>query len=180
MKQSEIAVLVIALLLMLLATTSRADDESGWAFNVGIGASLIKDRDGNESFQGNGFGYNLGTEYRFGPRWALGIDFFSLGSGSDTINSVDTTIDVGGFDIRGRMIFPVSDAVEFFGRLGYAGYFADVTPGGSNLGEEAVSLGLGLDIGRSKNAVFRIEGRYFQGPRDESGALLAAGVNLRF
>ena len=119
-------------------------------------------------------------EYRLSRRWAIGIDLFSLGSGSDTFNSVDTTIDVGGIDFRGRIIFPRSENVELYARLGFAGYFADVDPGTQTLGEDAVSLGLGLDIDRGEHFTFRFDGRYFNGVRDESGALLTAGFNYRF
>jgi len=171
---------VIVVFLPLFATATHADEKSGWAMSAGIGASLIKDRDGNETFEGHGFGYTWGVEYRFSKQWAFGIDLFSLGSASDTFNSVDTTIDVGGMDLRGRIIFPMSENVEIYGRLGFAGYFADVDPGTNNLGEDAVSLGLGLDIDRSEHFTIRIEGRYFDGRRDESGALLTAGFNYRF
>ena len=160
--------------------TTHADEKSGWAMSAGIGTSLIKDRDGNETFEGNGFGYTWGVEYRFSRRWAIGVDLFSLGRASDTFDSVDTTINVGGIDLRGRIIFPMSENVEMYGRLGFAGYFADVDPGSSNLGEDAVSFGLGLDIDRGEHFTVRIEGRYFDGVRDESGALLTAGFNYRF
>ena len=130
--------------------------------------------------RGNGFGYTWGAEYRFGPRWAFGLDLFSLGSATDTFGSVETKIDVGGIDLRGRVIFPMSENVELYGRLGYAGYFADADPGGNTLGEDALSVGLGLDIDRDEHWTIRIEGRYFDGKREESGALLTAGFNYRF
>lgn len=148
--------------------------------SAGIGASYIKDEDGSETFEGSDFGYTWGVEYRYSTRWAFGVDLYSLGSASDTFNSVDTTIDVGGFDLRGRLIFPMSDNVEMYGRLGFGGYFADVDPGSSNLGENALSIGLGLDLDRSEHFSFRVEGRYFDGTKDESGALLTAGFNYRF
>jgi len=176
----QFAASVIVVFLPLFATVTHADEKSGWAMSVGIGASLIKDRDGNETFEGHGFGYTWGVEYRFSQRWAFGLDLFSLGSASDTFNSVDTSIDVGGFDLRGRIIFPMSQNVETYARVGFAGYFADLDPGTNNLGEDAVSFGLGLDIDRSEHFTIRIEGRYFDGRRDESGALLTAGFNYRF
>lgn len=177
-KQSVASAIVV--FLPLIATAALADEKSGWAMNAGIGASLIKDRDGSETFEGSGFGYTWGVEYRYSTRWAFGVDLFSLGSASDTFNSVDTSIDVGGFDLRGRMIFPMSDNVEMYGRLGFAGYFADVDPGSNTLGEDAVSIGLGLDVDRGEHLAFRLEGRYFDGRNDESGALLTAGFNYRF
>ncbi|MGI9232582.1 MAG: outer membrane beta-barrel protein [Woeseiaceae bacterium] len=171
---------LIVVFVPLFATLTYASEKSGWAMSAGIGSSVIKDRDGNETFDGNGFGYTWGLEYRFSRQWALGIDLFSLGSASDTFNSVNTTIDVGGMDIRGRIIFPLSENVEMYGRLGFAGYFADVDPGTNNLGEDAVSLGLGLDIDRGEHFTIRLDGRYFDGPRDESGALLTIGFNYRY
>lgn len=171
---------LFGILLLLLAMASFADEKTGWAMSAGIGISFIKDRDGDETFEGNGFGYTWGAEYRFSKRWAFGIDFYSLGSADDTFNSVDTTIDVGGFDLRGRIIIPVAETVEVYGRLGFGGYFADVDPGSNNLGEDSVSAGLGLDIDRGGHFTIRIDGRYLDGPRDESGALLTGGFNYRF
>lgn len=167
-------------ILTLVGTPSHADDKKGWAMSAGIGASLIKDTDGNDTFEDNGFGYTIGAEYRFSQQWALGVDFFSLGSGTDTFNSVNTKIDVGGFELRGRIIFPIAEHVEMYGRLGFGGYFADADPGGSNLGEDHVSLGLGLDVDRGEHFTIRLDGRYLHGPRDESGALLTVGFNYRF
>jgi len=176
----QLVLYFLAIVVPFLSSASQAEDKTGWAISFGIGGSMIKDRDGNDTFEASDFAYNWGPEYRFSERWALGLDFFSLGGGTDTFNSVDTSIDVGGLELRGRMIFPLSDDVEFYGRLGFAGYYADVDPGGSNLGEDAVTLGLGLDIDRGEHWTIRIDGRYLQGPRDESGALLTAGFNYRF
>lgn len=176
----QLVIWFLAVVVPLCSTVARAEDKTGWALSFGVGGSVIHDRDGNETFRASDLAYNWGPEYRFSKRFALGIDFFSLGSGSDTINGVDTTIDVGGFEIRGRYIFPLSDRVEMYTRLGIVGYFADVDPGGSNLGEDAVALGLGFDIGTSEHWTFRLDGRYLQGPSNESGALVTAGFNYRF
>ena len=180
MHEKPIALSVFAVFLTLCTTSAFAQEKAGWSMNAGIGGSLIRDRDGDETFDGNGFGYTWGVEYRFGPRWALGMDLFSLGSATDTLDAVETKIDVGGFDMRARLIFPMSENTELFGRLGYVGYFADVDPGGSNFGEEALSLGLGLDVDRDEHWTIRVEGRYFDGPREESGTLLAVGFNYRW
>lgn len=180
MNRNHLAPVTLLIVLSLSATPTQADEKSGWAMNVGIGASLIRDRDGDDTFEGNGFGYTWGIEYRFSQRWAAGVDFFSLGNATDTFDSVRTRIDVGGFDLRGRVIFPLSENVEMYGRLGFAGYFADLDPGGSNLGEDALSLGLGLDVDRDEHFTFRLEGRYFDGRAQESGGLLTAGFNYRF
>ena len=166
--------------LTLVSPITLADEKSGWAMSLGVGPSLIRDRDSNGTFEGDGIGYNWGPEYRFSKNWALGVDLFSLGRAHDTVNSVATTIDVGGIELRGRYILPISETIEFYGRLGFAGYFADVSPGSQNLGEDAVTFGLGLDFDYGNNWSFRMDGRYFQGPRDESGALLTAGFNYRF
>lgn len=176
----QLVAYLLAIILPLLASGSHADEKSGWALSLGVGRSLIKDRDGIEDFRAYGFGYNWGPEYRFSKQWALGIDLFSMGRGRDTFNSVDTRIDVGGIELRARLIFPLSETVELYGRLGAAGYYTDSEPGRQNLGEDAVTFGLGLDIDRGEHFTIRIDGRHFQGPRDESGALLTAGFNYRF
>ena len=76
---------------------------------------------------------------------------------------------------------PVSESVELFALAGSAGYTADLEPGGNNglFGEDAFELGLGLDIGNRENFAFRLAGRYYDGPRDESGALTTIGFNYR-
>lgn len=171
----------VAMALVLLAPVGYAQERTGFAVNGGIGGSLLKDRDGPETFEGNGFAYDLGLEYRFVPRFALGIDLFSLGSASDTFGGVDTEIEAEGVDFFGRLVFPLSEAVEIYGRLGAVIYHTDVTPGDSIdiFGEDGTSFGAGLDIGREDLAL-RLEGRYIDGSRDESGALLTAGFSYRF
>lgn len=176
----QLTAIAVVVALALTAAETSAAEKSGWGMNAGIGASLIRDRDGDDTFSGNGFGYTWGLEYRFGPRWALGFDLFSLGTATDTFDAVETKIDVGGYELRARVIFPLSENVELYGRLGSAGYFADLRPGGSTLGEEALSVGLGVDIDRDEHWTIRLEGRYFDGPRDESGGLVTLGLNYRF
>jgi len=159
-----------------------AQDNKGFAVNLGIGVSQVKDRDGTESFNANDLGYILGVEYRFNDHFALGFNTFGLGNPDDEFNGVNTTIEVKGFDLVARFIMPVSERVEFFALAGSAGYTADLEPGGNNglFGEDAVELGLGLDIGSREDFAFRLAGRYYDGPRDESGALVTIGFNYRF
>lgn len=176
----QLAIYVIAVIVPLISTVVRADDDTGWAVSFGIGSASIRDKDGDDTFRANEFVYNWGPEYRYSQRWALGVDFFGIGSGTDDFNGVETTIDVGGFELRGRYIVRLSDSVEMYGRLGYAAYFADVDPGGNTAGEGAATLGLGFDFGRGDHWRFRLDGRYLQGPSDESGAIVTAGFNYRF
>lgn len=173
--------LAVALVSFIAMLPVNAQERTGFEIHGGIGASQIKDRDGSDTFDGSGFGYTFGIEYRFVPRFALGVDLFSLGSANDTIDSVDTEIEADGIDLFARLIFPLSDAVEVYGRVGGTIYNADVVPGLSSgpFGEEATTFGAGLDIGRDK-LTFRLEGRYIDGRRDESGALLTAGFSYRF
>jgi OOP family OmpA-OmpF porin len=173
--------IAVALILLLATLSANAQERTGFAVHGGIGASQIKDRDGSETFQGNGFGYFFGIEYRFVPRFALGLDAFDLGSASDTVGSVDTEIEARGIDLFARLVFPLNDAVEVYGRVGRVVYQSAVSPGfgGNPFGEDGVSLGAGVDIGRDQLS-FRLEGRYFDGAHDESGALLTAGLSYRF
>lgn len=163
------------------AQAADAQERTGFAVHGGIGGSLLKDRDGSETFEGNGFGYDFGIEYRFVPRFALGVDLFSLGSASDTFGGVDTEIEASGLDFFGRLIFPLTDAVEIYGRVGSTIYHTEVTPSDSVdiFGEDGTSFGAGVDIGQEDLAL-RLEARYIDGARDESGALLTAGFSYRF
>jgi Outer membrane protein beta-barrel domain len=176
----------LSLLAVILAIASappaaNAQERTGFAVHGGFGGSVIKDRDGAATFEGNGFGFNFGAEYRFVPRFALGVDLFNLGSADDTFGGVDVNIDAAGIDFFGRLIFPVSESVEIYGRAGMALYNADVTPGATIdiFGKDGTSLGAGVDIGRGDFS-WRLEGRYFNGMRDESGALLTVGLTYRF
>lgn len=174
-------VAIVVLLSSCFFTAARAQDKAGFALSGGIGISQIKDRDGTEEFDGNAFGLILGAEYRFNDYFALGLNGFGLGTAEDEFNSVDTEIQVGGFDLVGRLILPVSDGAELFALAGQAAYFADLDPGLSNpFGEDAVEFGAGIDIGGDDGFAVRVAGRYFNGPRDESGALLTVGFNYRF
>lgn len=177
---SSLAALVLLLIFTVDAVQAR--DKAGFAVNVGVGVSQVKDRDGTESFNANDFGYILGAEYRFNDHFALGLNTFGLGSPEDDFNSVSTTIEVKGVDLVMRFILPVADSVELFALAGSAAYKADLEPGGTNglFGEDAAEFGLGLDVGTSDNFAFRLAGRYYDGPRDESGALITVGFNYRF
>jgi len=174
------AVVLLSLVLSLAAEKAAAQDKRGFAVNVGIGISQIKDKDGADTFDGNAFGYTIGGEFRFNENFALGGGVFGLGTADDEFDGVNTDIEVKGGEINMRFIKPLSDSLEFFGKVGSAFYTADLEPGGSNgLGDTAVEFGVGLDIGRG-NLALRLAGTYFDGSRDESGALITAGINYRF
>ena len=175
------------LLLLLLVSAvffageSVADEKRGFSVNFGIGLSQIRDKDGDDRFKGDALGYSIGGEYRIGRNFALGAGVFGLGTAEDEFDGVDTEIEVKGGDLNMRFIMPASDAVEFYGLVGHAWYTADLEPGGNNglFGDTAFQFGFGMDIGSGKLA-FRLAGRYFDGPKDESGALVTAGFNYRF
>lgn len=172
----------VALLFLLFAAPADAQDKRGWGLAVGIGVGQAKDTDGTEKFQGTAFGYSIEGEYRFSPNFALGSGIFSLGESSDTFNGVDTDLKVRGIGIHGRVILPLSDTVDVYGRVGGVSYYADLEPGGSNglFGDDAVELGLGIDIGGGNNMAFRLEGRHFNGGRDETGNLFTLGFIYRW
>ncbi len=172
---------LVLVALLFSAGEAKADDKRGFAVNFGVGASEIRDKDGDEKFRGNAFGYSIGGEYRFGTNFAVGTGIFGLGSADDEFNGEDVEIEVKGGDIHMRFIMPVTDGFEFFGQVGHAWYTADLEPGGNNgpFGDTAVEFGFGLEIG-SGPLSFRLAGRYFDGSKDESGALATAGFNYRF
>lgn len=179
----ELRLLTAALLVIAItACPAHAKDRKGWGVAAGIGVSKIRDRDSSGNFNGSDTGYSLEGEYRFTPNFALGLSIFDLGKADDTVNSVPTTIEVDGFGFFVRGIIPVSNTVDIYGRLGRINYEADVTPGGSTglFGEDANEIGAGVDIGHGEHFSYRIEGRYFDGPRDESGALFTVGLSYRF
>lgn len=176
----RVPILLVAITLWS-AAESRADDKRGFALNVGVGVSEISDKDGADRFKGNSFGYSIGAEYRFNRNFAVGLGIFNLGTAEDQFAGTNTEIEVRGGDVVIRFIAPVNEGFEFFGTFGQSWYTADLEPGGSNgpFGDTALELGLGMDIG-SGPLSFRLAGRYFDGPKDEAGALLTAGVNYRF
>lgn len=167
-------------MIFFLVPVANAGDRTGWAMSGGVGPTYLRDKDGDETFKGNDWGFILGVEYRFIPSFALGINIFNLGTANDTFGGVDTEIQVDGIDIAARIILPVSEKAELFGLIGRASYYADVDPGFSNFGEDAWEFGAGIDIDTSEDFSIRIEGRYFDGPRDESGGLATIGFSYRF
>ena len=171
--------------LLGLSNPCHAEDKTGWGVSGTIGTTRIEDKDGAETFRGNGFGLSAEVEYRFTPNIALGFGGFSLGRADDTFNAVDTEIGVRGFDLFGRVILQLSDSVDMFGRIGVAHYFVDIDPSGFGFvaelfGDDAVELGLGIDFGRREKLAYRLEGRFFNGGNDESGLMLMLGVNYLF
>lgn len=164
---------------------AQTGDRSGWSISAGIGASQISDEDGSETFDGNAFGFAAEVEYRFTENFALGFGGFSLGRAEDRFNSVITEIEVRGWDLFGRVIFPVSETAEIYGRLGASNYYVDIDPGSVSFvdalfGSDATELGLGIDFARTEKMAIRIEGRYFNGGSDETGGLLLVGFNYLF
>lgn len=179
MYRSIAVVAVVALL--AIASPAHAQDKSGWEIHGGIGPTVIRDEDGTETFRGSSFGFVFGGGYRFNDHFALNLNFLSLGEGEDTIATVPTTIDVDGFGITGRIIFPLTEKTELFGLIGNIAYNADVDPGASTLfSSEAWEFGGGVDFATSENFALRIEGRYYNGRRDETGGIATFGFAWRF
>lgn len=181
----RLSIKIIVLSSTLLSTVVIAQDAAdrrGFAINGGIGASVIRDEDGTETFRGNAFGFNLGFEYRFTQNFALGLGTFNLGEASDTIDSIDTNIDVRGIDILARFYIPMSEKVELFALVGGANYYVDLEPGGTNglFGDDAWELGGGVDFITDEDFSIRFEGRFFNGTRDESAGLVTVGFSYRF
>ena len=173
------------MLLLAASPPAMAGDNTGWGVSAGVGASMIRDEDGSETFQGNGLGLSVDIEYRFTVNLALGIGGFSLGRAEDNFGGVDTEIQVRGYELFGRVIYPVSDTVDMYGRIGAANYFVDIDPGGVSIadalfGQDAFELGFGVDFGRKEHLALRLEGRYYNGGADEAGALLLFGFNYLF
>ncbi len=178
----QLAFVLVMLLLFPQSGLAQSTDKTGFAVSGGVGMSVIRDEDGAETFDDNQFGYQLAIEYRFVPQFALGVSVFTLGTGEDTFNGEETEIEVDGVDLFGRIILPISEGSDIYGLIGRATYFADVTPGFEFeiFGEEAWLLGGGLDFDVAEDFALRIEGRYYDGPDDESGGLVTVGFSYRF
>ena len=178
----RLPLLAAAVLSLLLSDHAIAQVRSGFSFDVGLGASVIRDDDGNETFRDSAFGWTIGGDYRFNNHFSFGIGIFSLGEGEDDFGGQQTTISVRGFDIRGRGFIPLSENVDLFGLLGVVNYHVDIDPGFSfdPFGSEAWEAGLGLDVHSGNNLAIRFEGRFFNGERDESAGLLTIGFNYTF
>ena len=179
---SRVSIVAAALVLMMLATPATAQDRRGFAVNGGLGSSLIRDEDGAETFQGSAFAYSFGIEYRFKINLAVGFDVFDLGTADDTVQGIATEIDVRGFEFTARQYIGGSERAEPFVLLGAAVYSADVEPGGNNglFGEDAWVIGGGIDLYTAPTFAWRLEARFFNGPRDESAGLVTAGFSYSF
>ena len=182
-KRYMITVLLIGL--FVATVPAHAQDRTGWGVSAGIGTSRIKDKDGADEFSGAGFGMALDVEYRLSSNIALGLGGFSLGRAEDSFGGVDTEIEARGWEFFGRVIYPVSDTAEFYGRVGTGTYFVDIDPGSVSfqdavLGSGFVDFGFGVDFGRKEKLAFRLEGRYLNGGNDEAGALMLFGFNYLF
>jgi hypothetical protein len=110
------------------------------------------------SFGDNTFGFKLYGGYRFGVDNAL--DYFAieaswqdLGEFDDNVLGSNVELEVDGltFDVLGFV--PVTDRIEFFGKVGYYDFEGDGSVDGIDLGsydESGFNLGVGFDsqIGR--------------------------------
>ena len=174
--------LILALTLFSGAAEAQEDDRSGWAFNAGIGGAIVRDEDGSETFRGSSFAYNAGIEYRMRNNIAIGFSYYDFGTANDTVGGVDTDITVDGIDFNLRFIFAPGQKTEYFALVGTAIYDADVSTGGSFslFGDGAWELGGGMDYHTSERSAIRLQLRYLNGDRDESGGFATIGFNFRF
>lgn len=181
-KAASVALLFTLCAVFISPAQAQTPARTGWGISAGLGASQVKDVDSGDTFEGNSFAFSLEGEYRFNEYFALGLGTFNLGESTDTFNSVSTDLKVRGLSLFGRAIYPASDTVDVYARIGNANYYADLEPGLSNglFGDDALALGLGADIGNLDEFAFRIEGQYFNGSRDESGAMATVGFSYRF
>ena len=181
MMSYRIAIPISAIVFLVFIPVAKAQDRTGWALSGGIGPTYLRDEDSNDTFSGNAWGFILGIEYRFVPRFALGVNVYNLGSADDNFNGVETNLKVKAIDLSGRIILPVSEKTELYGVIGGASYYADLDPGGFNLfGDDAWVFGAGVDFHTSEKFAVRLEGRYFNGVRDESGSIATFGFSYRF
>ena len=172
----------IAAMLLFGSNFAYSQDREGFSINAGLGASVIRDEDGAETFRDEAFGWTIGFDYRFNENISLGMGLFSLGEGEDDFNGQLTTIEVAGFEFNGRLYLPVSEKADLFLVAGVVSYYTDINPGFSfdPFGSEAWEAGLGADFYTDENLAIRIEGRFFNGRRDESAGLLTIGFNYTF
>lgn len=177
-----IRICATGLFFLLPATSVTAQERSGFGISGGLGTSVIRDEDGPETFRGSSFAYSFGIEYRFQSNFALGFDVFDLGTADDTVEDVNLEIEVRGFEFSARQYFLATKHVEPYVMLGAAVYSADLEPGGNNglFGDDAWVIGGGFDIYTARAVSWRVEARFFNGPRDESAGLLTAGFSYRF
>ncbi len=156
--------------------------DPGFGLYANLGLSVIKDRDSNSNFQGNSTGGSYGVDYRTKNGLSFGFGGFTLGSADDTLNGVDTNIDVRGLELFLRYPFWQKEHAEVFARIGGVHYFADVEPGGvfTLFGNDGWDLGLGVDFLRDDNWTWRLEARYMNGDRDEAASLFTAGIRYQF
>jgi len=175
--------LLAALATMLMFSHSAsADEKTGFNVNGGIGASVLRDKDGTEVFQGNSFGWLVGGEFRFNTHFALGFAGYSLGSATDTIENIEAKAEASALELTGRIIWPVSEKTEIFTRIGRAAYFAEIDPGGFSglFGSGAWVFGGGVDFYTSEQFAIRLEGRFLLGENDETGGLATIGFSYNF
>ena len=174
--------IIVIVGLLAIPDLSVAQARTGLSVSGGIGISRIKDRDNDDVFDDRAFGFIAGAEYRFAPAFALAIDLFDLGTGEADFGGVPTDIDVKGGDLSMRLILPMGERFEVYGRAGLANYTADQRPGGgfSLFGRDAAEFGGGLDYVASDSLSLRLDARYFDGSRSELGGLLTAGLAYRF
>ena len=174
--------LIGTVFLLAVPDVGCAQARTGFAVSGGIGISRIKDRDNGDVFDDRAFGFIAGAEYRFASAFALAVDLFDLGTGEAEFGGVPTDIAVKGGDVSVRLIVPMGERFEVYGRAGLANYTADQRPGGgfALFGRDAAEFGGGLDYVASESLSLRLDARYFDGSRSELGGLLTAGLTYRF
>lgn len=78
--------------------------------------------------------------FRFNDHWAVEVDYHKLQESEDTILGIDVGIDADSWSVSVRPIFPITDLVDIYGRVGWAWYDVELN---------ASSLGIGVSDSES-------------------------------
>ena len=184
---------LLSLVVMAAVASPAAAADLGFYVGAGIGLTSLDVRDFNPdfadlSFEKDAFGYKLFAGYRPFKYFAVEAGYTNFGNvrsyeGGNLLFYRESNIEPSMWSGYAVGLIPVSETVDFFGKLGYASWNVDndvlefgETEDRSTSGSD-LAWGLGINF-RLKKLGIRVEGDWLKIP--DTGGVFLLSVSLMY
>lgn len=190
MRKTLLSLVVVAVLAAPAAAT-----ETGFYVGAGLGVSSVDMRDFNPDYAGLRFeddelGFKLFGGFRLLKYFALEASYVDFGNvkaweGGNIQVYAEANVGISMWSGYAVGLVPVSDKVDFFGKLGYASYDVDSNATASGETEDRSDSGSDLAYGLGVNFLFkkfgaRIECDWLKIPDTGGAFLISASLTYNF
>lgn len=142
-------------------------DGSGWFVEVGIGSASSSTESGAYVVDGNEDSWSAGVGYSINRYLSLQVAYHDLGHGHFATDcppprvcliANEDRVDIDGIAVSATGSFPITDAIDVFGRVGVMSWDADFDVAANDASDEDVVYGIG--VGYSFADTWRITVQY--------------------